>query len=434
MLTVLRILIVPAFLVGLPAGAYLALVDDMPAVGDRRPVNASDAARARFLLGWYRHRLAAAGSKVSLSASKRDLNMLLAFGSRSVPGLASRARIDAGEVSIEATWRLPAPLRGRYLNARLAVPAFTDGIDGATLSLGSLSLPGNVTMALTRRALDIVFGDTRGARLIDMVTGMTVVPGRLVTVFLTPPEQLENDLREGLTRVVSLGAPERVGIYYRKLADAAAGRGSTGSVSLAKFVPPLFQLAARRSGPEAETWRIVEENRAALLALAIYFGDSRLEQLVGDVRGSSAREGRMPVSGHATLGGRNDLAKHFLVSAVLELATGSGMAFVAGEFKELLDANPGGSGFSFIDLAADRTGSRFAQEIADPTGGARRIQAMLASLTDEDQFFPAVADLPEWLDRRAFEKRFGSVDSAAYARMMREIDRRISGRPAFVPG
>ena len=45
------------------------------------------------------------------------------------------------------------------------------------------------------------------------------------------------------------------------------------------------------------------------------------------------------------------------------MASSGGAAFSAGEYKELLDSNPYGSGFSFDDLAADRAGIRFAARL-----------------------------------------------------------------------
>jgi hypothetical protein len=62
------------------------------------------------------------------------------------------------------------------------------------------------------------------------------------------------------------------------------------------------------------------------------------------------------ITRHIMLGGRQDLRLHFIVSLGIKVIADSGISFAAGEFKELLDALSGGSGFSFADLAADRAG------------------------------------------------------------------------------
>jgi hypothetical protein len=129
------------------------------------------------------------------------------------------------------------------------------------------------------------------------------------------------------------------------------------------------------------------------------------------------------------LGGRQDLRLHFVVSAGLKLISDQGIGSAIGEFKELLDAGKGGSGFSFIDLAADRAGIRFAERAVDPAGGARRLQEMMSVSPTEQLFFPLVADLPENMPREEFERRYGGIGKPGYDKMVREIDRRIDQCP-----
>ena len=52
------------------------------------------------------------------------------------------------------------------------------------------------------------------------------------------------------------------------------------------------------------------------------------------------------------LAGRQDLAKHFAISAAISAHSGAPLADAIGLYKELEDAR-GGSGFSFDDLAAE---------------------------------------------------------------------------------
>jgi hypothetical protein len=131
------------------------------------------------------------------------------------------------------------------------------------------------------------------------------------------------------------------------------------------------------------------------------------------------------------LGGRNDSRLHFIISAGLKLISDQGISSAVGEFKELLDAGKGGSGFSFVDLASDRSGIRFAEVATDTDGGARRLQKLLAANPAEMQFYPVVADLPENLPEPEFKQRYGGVNDARYNGMVREIDRRIHICPAY---
>ncbi len=162
-----------------------------------------------------------------------------------------------------------------------------------------------------------------------------------------------------------------------------------------------------------------------MLALVIYFGDSRFERLTGLVRTGVLLVHRPALRG-ARLGGRGDLLLHFIISAGLKLVSDRGVAMTIGEFKELLDSAKGGSGFSFVDLAADRTGLRFAEAATDDPVGAVRLQNVLSGAEGEVAFFPRFTDLPEGLTDAAFKRRYGSVGDARYAAMVEEIDRRIA--------
>jgi len=132
-----------------------------------------------------------------------------------------------------------------------------------------------------------------------------------------------------------------------------------------------------------------------------------------------------------TLKGRDDLRLHFLYSAALKLAADSGVSFALGEFKELLDSNEGGSGFSFADLAADRAGIRFAEEATRDEAHARRLQNSMSLDASESSFFPGLADLPEGLAKREFASAYGDLESPAYKQALKEIDRRLEALPLF---
>jgi hypothetical protein len=173
----------------------------------------------------------------------------------------------------------------------------------------------------------------------------------------------------------------------------------------------------------------VEENRAALLALAMYFGEPRFERFVGEVLTPEERARGRTVD-HVRLEGRLDWVQHFTVAAGLTLTGGRRLSEVFGEAKELEDIKTA-SGYSFTDLAADRTGTRLAERALASEEGARRVQSLLSATRDEAAFFPKIGDLPEGLSPDEFQRRFGSPTSESYLRMLTEIERRIAQIPAY---
>ena len=130
-----------------------------------------------------------------------------------------------------------------------------------------------------------------------------------------------------------------------------------------------------------------------------------------------------------TLNGRDDFAKHFMVSAVLSSNTGGPFADAVGIYKEVADSR-GGSGFSFNDIAADRAGSRLG-ELAERRDSARRLQVRLSVPLTERMLMPETSDLPEFMPEPEFRRRFGGIGAPAYARMMADIDARIAALPLY---
>ena len=88
-----------------------------------------------------------------------------------------------------------------------------------------------------------------------------------------------------------------------------------------------------------------------------------------------------------------------------------------------------GSGFSCVDLAADRAGLKFAELALDSTG-AHTVQRHAAALSWTD-FFPDTNGLKEGLGAAQFEYLYESVGGDAYVAKVKDIDVRIARLPLF---
>ena len=106
------------------------------------------------------------------------------------------------------------------------------------------------------------------------------------------------------------------------------------------------------------------------------------------------------------------------------------MTMAIGEFKELMDRARGGSGYSFVDLAADMAGLRFAQVASDPLKARRLQERAVASLAERD-ILPYIGGLPEGLSKAEFEHFYGRVDSPEYRQQVAEIDERINALAVY---
>ncbi|MEO7190898.1 MAG: hypothetical protein ABI051_07560 [Vicinamibacterales bacterium] len=194
-------------------------------------------------------------------------------------------------------------------------------------------------------------------------------------------------------------------------------------VSVANLIRPMMQLADERSSRNGSADL---ENRAALFILAFYLYGHGPAVLIPEARDWPQPDGR-----NVTLLGRDDLAKHFTISAAISAAAGMPLAVWIGLYKEVDDARSGGSGFSFVDLTADRAGTMFGQLAGATPASARKLHTRLRLGLVEADMMPSVATLPEALSSAELERRFGGTKGAAYEQLVAEIDRRVASAPLF---
>ena len=119
------------------------------------------------------------------------------------------------------------------------------------------------------------------------------------------------------------------------------------------------------------------------------------------------------------------------MSAGIKVIADSGVSFAAGEFKELIDAIYGGSGFSFADLAADRAGTHFARIAISNDNEAEKLHQAIGSNSKETLFFPDISRLPEGISQVQFKRDFGNVEGDRYKSLVQTIDQRIMTLPLY---
>jgi hypothetical protein len=205
--------------------------------------------------------------------------------------------------------------------------------------------------------------------------------------------------------------------YHRHLAAIIAQTPSGQTVTLTDLLTPMLTVAAQRveEGEDAG-----EGNRHALATLALYVTGRRVGSWLRQAQSWPTIPRRA-----VTLAGREDLAKHFLVSAIVAAEADNALADAVGLTKEIDDSR-GGSGFSFVDLAADKAGTRFGLAAANSPDDVHRA---IARGMGESEIMPGTAGLPESLTEAQFAARFGGVGQPAYTAMVTVIDARIAALP-----
>jgi hypothetical protein len=209
--------------------------------------------------------------------------------------------------------------------------------------------------------------------------------------------------------------------------DGELVRATYCRIAAAQVEKPVGTLAelARRAFVEELGGNSERSNRATLVAISLAVAGEQAEFLLPG--GAELRLKCSVPAGAFRLQGRVDLAKHWALSASLATALGAQAAERLGEMKELNDSLVGGSGFSFLDLAADRAGVQTAVLAADPET-AVATNEQLRRATDEYLLPKALLQAPEGLSQASLGARFGDRGDTRYRNAVSKIDRILAQR------
>lgn len=172
-------------------------------------------------------------------------------------------------------------------------------------------------------------------------------------------------------------------------------------------------------------------NQAAILALGVILGEERVASIARREVDPGTRDARQALRRRIALRGRGDLSQHFWVSGALVVLSDANRSLSVGLTKELKDSTPGGSGFSFVDMLANKAGIRFAHVATQNEASAREVQLRIAQGVDIEDFMPEIDGLPEGIPRDDFQSQYGGLGGAETRRLLEKIDKRIETRPGL---
>ena len=354
--------------------------------------------------------------------TQNQLNSLVGFAQRAHEKINGQVHIGPNSTSILANYLLPKNSIGQYLNIDiLLLPG--PGINVSHVKFWPVNVPGSFALSTIIYLANWYTNSDIASQFVQQVETVSMTEGQM-RLSVLPLDQFLKELNDIKKSVGGTGDEEmrlRTTYYLKQLSLLEVSKSPTPQ-SLAKYIGPMFTWAKNRSTFETAP----KENEAAIMALAIYAGNHRFANLVGDVQ---PRKGKVAFpNAIPRLKSRADLHQHFIFSAAIKILSEQGLSIAIGEFKELMDRGDGGSGYSFVDLAADIAGVEFAIAASSPSN-ASSVQNILAGNIDEDLFFPNINGFPEGLDRSEFSKQFTKVDSPEYLKMVRSIRQRIAELP-----
>jgi uncharacterized protein YfiM (DUF2279 family) len=396
------------FCLFLGAGILLSLVlclNRAPAVAATAPPTADEVRGAREIYHRVRSVQNSAARQV-ISVTWAELASVAAMGGRAAGFDRVSFLPEPGRAHLQVSQKLPL---GFWLNGHAFVAADKKGRPRISARVGHLPIPAFVVHAAINAAVQVL--RMRGATLLpfdQMVQQVWLDQGGMrARVELRPNSRLVRSLSS--LRADSI-EPERVAAHYCRLVKA---QETAPDMLLAGLVSRAF------AGGEGT----VPDNRAIFIALSL---------LVAGIDAGVLPEGEgalLKQCGRArsefSLQGRADLAKHWTVSAALSASLGTDASLALGTWKEISDSGAGGSGFSLVDLAADRSGTFSAQRGVDSSQAAA-LREWLARASDESLLPVTALALAEGMTEQEFRVRYTNTDSAGFAATVRRIDSELA--------
>jgi len=423
-IALIGVLICLLFVVTISSLLLIFGLQSQPKVQSNSTLTHEDVARVKQFLQANDPRKLKPGELRHAVIAARDLNLLLSYAfmqSHRYQKAFGQVRFFDHRMQLDVTYRMPENPFGNYLNISVRMQTKSGQLEIQQLAIGGLTIPRWLIRAAFISADWLLRRDEQYRivkELLGSIKSVAIEHEEIMIEYQWRPELFRRLRKKGEAFFLTTDEKERLKIYAEQLAIISKPL-SGQSVSLTRLFLPLFQLAQQRTQNGSNA---MDEHRALIFNLAALSIGRDMNTLM------QARDGkRFPSPGKVklTLLGRKDLAKHFLVSAAITVSGGTGLANLAGVFKELDDSRQG-SGFSFADLAADRAGVRFGELASGSPQSASWLLMCMSQPIEESDFMPSIDHLPERIQELAFKRTYRDLDSESYRAMEAEIDRRIA--------
>ena len=358
---------------------------------------------------------------------EKTLNQAVHLAMKQLNQIPVSINLETGFAKIQASLKVPTELFSLYLNIDFDVIPTDQIFELENVTIGNFRIPNWIVRKVTPYAMQSASNRYPDyMELISAIRRIDIQPQR-VNVSYRWNNVIANRA-QSITRDALLSAREQklVSIYYAHLSDISR-LTFWRKTSLDKIIRPMFQLAQERTINGANP---IEENRAVILTLGLAATAVPIRHLIDIDKSKRVRNVRLY---HLTLRDRRDLMQHFLISAALTVSTDKGLTDAIGLSKEMEDSQ-GGSGFSFADLLADRTGVKFAETAIADKNKAIQLQAFMSrSELKESDYMPSYKELPEAITSLEFKKRFIDVKNKKYLFVENELEQRILSTPLYNP-
>lgn len=360
----------------------------------------------------------------TLSFNRDDLSSLSSTIHHTAPKLMTKFRLFEDSTQVVLSYQIADS--EHYFNISTLILSSQNQLQLGKTNIGKISFDGQLLLDFTSWAINTFVKDEFGDVLMSIVTQVDSNSEEISIHYALPQVDENSDdvslLVELRNNLSLFGDVNSVQYYLNELLDFASMNESLHLIDFLTFILTTAHDYPLIKNDEAQ------QNYSALMALVLYFGHDKFQLLVGDFKPLSIndREIREKNRANVVFGDRVDLQKHVVYSIAIQLFVNDQTSDAMGVFKELLDANTGGSGFSFADILADRVGTSLAVTATKNNETAFYVQQKFArlSLSDSDML-PDFSDLPEGLGESSFQQTYIDIKSVPYKQMLIKINQRL---------
>ena len=419
---ILKILASALLLVSL--GIFIVLflmLDNYPLIVDEGLVSSAEFQQTLSFIEKSDPRSLQSGSITSFTVREEDMQLFLNYMLEVARNGAAEVNISDGLITTLSSVKMPPYLLERYLNLQITMSSNNESLAIERVKLGKLEFPIWFANSIIEYAhYELRKKTPEYAEILSAIENYKIIGDEVIITYQWKPELIELLSNRGRDLLIEDDDKERLRVHTLRLAEIISDPALPTKLSLVELLGPMFEFAQSRNGDP------VEENGAAIMAMALYVMDTNIAKLLGSTAGSISLKHHQ-----ITLSGREDFAKHFITSAAITISASTSVADSFGIVKEIEDASAGGSGFSFTDVGADRAGVRFAELAVSNSQNAVLLQEKLSGNIAESTFIPDLTDLPEFMSEDEFLEKFGGVNQPEFQAVIEDIEKRISQLPLF---
>ena len=401
------------------------VTDDQPVVIQTEEVNPQSLSDTKRLLKQINYQLKLPGGNKQIKVPFDALNALFSLASDILNQLSARYNELGDLLLISVSIQLPNNIAGKYVNITLQLGHDYFDTETSRTAIGKLDFS-NVALVNTISTIISMITDKTVLPNNEALISNVIIQNRSINIILQPQLNTAKLLshfkkagKDVATTIFSDHDFVDVQTYYDHLVTSTRYLDNINiPVSLYELLKIVMSLAEKRSDDS----NAKNQNTSALIALALFAGDYNLKTTLNGFLNITLNSN---VKINSVLSNREDLMLHFIYSSMIQILSNEGITFSIGEIKEVSDSRKGGSGFSFVDIAADKAGIKFADEATKSNSSALKLQQRITMSTREEDIFPATFALSENISADQFKVLYANRQSRDYKAIISEIDRRI---------